>query len=126
TEPEAQEGKTLVVFYSATGNTKEVAGFIAAATGGDTFELVPVEPYTSADLDWTNQNSRVSREHDNPDKRFVELVESTAPDWASYDTVFIGYPIWWGIAAWPVDSFIDANDFAVKTITQAMAMRHSI
>lgn len=116
TEPEAQEGKTLVVFYSATGNTEEVAGFIAAATGGDTFELVPVEPYTSADLDWTNQNSRVSREHDNPDERFVELVESTVTDWASYDTVFIGYPIWWGIAAWPVDSFIDANDFTGKTV----------
>lgn len=116
TEPEVQEGKTLVVFYSATGNTEEVAGFIAAATGGDTFELIPVEPYTSADLDWTNQNSRVSREHDNPDERFVELVESTVTDWASYDTVFIGYPIWWGIAAWPVDSFIDANDFTGKTV----------
>ena len=58
----------------------------------------------------------MSREHDNPDERFVELVESTATDWASYDTVFIGYPIWWGIAAWPVDSFIDANDFTGKTV----------
>lgn len=116
TEPEVQEGKTLVVFYSATGNTEEVAGFIAAATDADTFELVPVEPYTSADLDWTKRDSRVSREHDDPSLRTVALVQSTVADWESYDTVFIGYPIWWHIAAWPVDGFIAANDFTGKTV----------
>ena len=109
-------GKTLVVYYSATGNTEEVAGFIAAATDADTFELVPVEPYTSADLDWTKRDSRVSREHDDPSLRTVALVQSTVADWESYDTVFIGYPIWWGIAAWPVDGFIAANDFTGKTV----------
>ena len=109
-------GKTLVVYYSATGNTEEVAGFIAAATGADTFELVPVEPYTSADLDWTKRDSRVSREHDDPSLRTVALVQSTVADWESYDTVFIGYPIWWHIAAWPVDGFIAANDFTGKTV----------
>lgn len=68
--------------------------YIAAATGADTFELVPVEPYTDADLNYNDDSSRVVYEHDNPDARTVELVESTVSDWESYDTVFIGYPIW--------------------------------
>lgn len=109
-------GKTLVVYYSASGNTKEAANYIAAATGADLFELVPVEPYSDADLNWTDDNSRVVYEHDNPDAREVELEETTISDWESYDTVFIGYPIWWGIAAWPVDGFVTANDFAGKTV----------
>lgn len=114
TEPTG--GKTLVVYYSATGNTEQAANYIAAAVGGDLFELVPAEPYTDEDLDWTNDNSRVVYEHDNLDARDVELVESTVSDWESYDTVFIGYPIWWGIAAWPVDSFVKTNDFTGKTV----------
>lgn len=109
-------GKTLVVYYSASGNTKEVAEYIAEAAGADLFELEPAEPYTDADLDWTDDNSRVSREHENEDERVVELTAETAPDWESYDTVFIGFPIWWGIAAWPVDGFIKANDFTGKTV----------
>ena len=109
-------GKVLVVYYSASGNTARVANDIAEAAGADVFEIVPVEPYTSDDLNWTNQNSRVSVEHDNPDARTVELVSTEVPDWGSYTTVFIGYPIWWGIAAWPVDGFIEANDFTGKTV----------
>lgn len=115
-DTESTEGKTLVVYYSATGNTQEAAGYIAAATGADTLELVPVEPYTDEDLNYNDDSSRVVYEHDNPDARAVELVESTVSDWESYDTVFIGYPIWWGIAAWPVDGFIAANDFTGKTV----------
>lgn len=111
-----ESGKTLVVYYSATGNTEEAANYIAAATNADIFELEPKDPYTDADLDWTDDNSRVVYEHDNPDARDIELVAATVPDWESYDTVFIGYPIWWGIAAWPVDSFVKANDFAGKTV----------
>ena len=114
--PEASGGKTLVVYYSASGNTKEVADYIAAAMDGDLFEIVPTEIYTSADLDWTNKDSRVSREHDNEDERNVPLVSDTVDNWDEYDTVFIGYPIWWGIAAWPVDGFIKANDFTGKTV----------
>lgn len=110
------QGKTLVVYYSASGNTERVAQAIASATGGDTFKLEPAEPYSSDDLNWRDEGSRVVREHDNPDERAVELVESTVPDWESYDTIFIGYPIWWGIAAWPVDGFIAANDFTGKTV----------
>ena len=112
----AGNGGALVVYYSATGNTEEAANYIAAATGGDIFELEPVEPYMDDDLDWTDDNSRVSVEHENPDQRDVELVSTTVPDWDSYDTVYIGYPIWWGIAAWPVDGFIEANDFTGKTV----------
>lgn len=115
-ETEAGEGKVLVVYYSATGNTENVANYIAEATGADMLKLEPVEPYSGADLDWTDQNSRVVYEHDNPDARKMELVAATVDDWDSYDTVFIGYPIWWGIAAWPVDSFIEANDFSGKTV----------
>ena len=113
---EITEGKTLVVYYSATGYTESVATYIAEATNGELFELEPVEEYSSADLDWTDRNSRVSREYANPDERAMDLVASIVPDWESYDTVFIGYPIWWGIAAWPVDSFIADNDFTGKTV----------
>ncbi|MDO4325847.1 MAG: flavodoxin [bacterium] len=115
-ESESTEGKVLVVYYSATGNTEEAANYIAAATGADMLELVPVEAYTDEDLNYSNDSSRVVYEHDNPDARDIELVESTVSDWESYDTVFIGYPIWWGIAAWPVDGFIEANDFTGKTV----------
>ena len=109
-------GKTLVVYYSATGHTESVAGYIAAGTDADIFVLEPVEPYSREDLDWTNENSRVSQEHENPEARNVELVAATVDNWESYDTVFIGYPIWWHIAAWPVDGFIAANDFTGKTV----------
>lgn len=111
-----ETGKALVVYYSASGNTARVANDIAEAASADVFEIVPVEPYTSDDLNWTNQSSRVSVEHDNPDARTVELVSTEVPDWDSYTTVFIGYPIWWGIAAWPVNGFVSANDFTGKTV----------
>lgn len=115
-QPTDEAGKTLVVYYSATGNTKNVANYIATATDGDLFKLEPVEPYSDDDLNWTDDNSRVVREHDNPDERDVALVKSTVENWDEYDTIFIGYPIWWGIAAWPVDGFIEANDFTGKTV----------
>ena len=147
-EPETQPktGKTLVVYYSASGNTERVAKDIAeaagadlfeivptevytsedlnwtnsdsrvSAAGADLFEIVPTEVYTSEDLNWTNPDSRVSREHDDESLRDVPLTTTEVPDWDSYDTVFIGYPIWWGIAAWPVDTFVKNNDFTGKTV----------
>lgn len=115
-ETEGEAGGTLVVYYSATGNTEQVANYIANITGGDLFELEPAEPYTSDDLDWTDDNSRVSQEYYDESLRDVELVADTVENWDSYDTVFIGYPIWWGIAAWPTDGFVEANDFTGKTV----------
>ena len=117
-EPETQPetGKTLVVYYAASGNTERVAKDIAEAAGADLFEIVPTEVYTSEDLNWTNPDSRVSREHDDESLRDVSLITTEVPDWDSYDTVFIGYPIWWGIAAWPVDTFVKNNDFTGKTV----------
>ena len=113
---EDASGGTLVVYFSATGNTEEAAGYIASLTGGDLFELEPVEPYTSEDLNYSDDNSRVSLEYADESLREVELVADTVENWDDYDTVFIGYPIWWGIAAWPVDNFIEANDFTGKTV----------
>lgn len=113
---DGETGKTLVVYYSASGRTKTIAETIAETAGADLFEIVPDEPYTSEDLDWTNDDSRVSREHDNESLRDVELVKVTPDNWDSYDTILIGYPIWWGIAAWPVDNFVKGNDFSGKTV----------
>ena len=96
-----------------TGSTKSVAGKIAKNLNADIFEVVPEKPYTSEDLNWNDDNSRVSLEHSDESKREVALVKSTPEQ---YDTVYIGYPIWWGIAAWPVNGFVKANDFTGKTV----------
>ena len=116
TDTSKEFGNTLVVYYSATGNTEDVAKMIAEQTDGTLFEIEPKEPYSDDDLNWSDDNSRVSREHENEDERNVELVSTTADNWDSYDTVFIGYPIWWGIAAWPVDNFVKNNDFTGKMV----------
>ena len=116
TKTTKSKGKILVAYYSATGSTKAVAETIANATGGDLFEIEPKEPYSEGDLDWTNSRSRVSIEHDDESKRDVPLKTVTPENFDNYDTVFIGYPIWWGIAAWPVDNFVKGNDFTDKTV----------
>lgn len=108
--------KPLIVYFSATGSTKKVAEYIAEETGGRLYEVTPKEEYSADDLDWNNQNSRVSMEHDNESMRDVILSETTAPDWVDYDTVYVGYPIWWGIAAWPLSTFVAENDFSGKTV----------
>ena len=110
------EGKTLVVYFSATGNTERVAEMIAEAVGGDLFELEPADPYTAEDLNYNDDNSRVSREYADESLRNVELTAATVDGFDEYETVFIGYPVWWGIAAWPVNTFIEANDFTGKTV----------
>ena len=115
-EPAPEEGSVLVAYFSATGNTERVANAIAAATGGDLFELTPVEPYTDADLNWTDEDSRVVYEYENPDQRDTELVTYAPDNWADYDVVFVGYPIWWYDAAWPVEGFVTENDFTGKTV----------
>ncbi len=110
------QGKVLVVYYSATGNTKEVAEYIATTTNGTLFELIPVTPYTTEDLDWRTDGSRVNLEHNDISLRDISLVNTSPESWEEYDTVYIGYPIWWGIAAWPVDNFVKDNDFTGKTV----------
>ena len=109
-------GKTLVVYFSATGTTEGVAQAIADTVGADLFKVVPSDPYTSDDLNWTNNDSRVSREHNDEGLRAVALESTDVDGWDDYDTVFIGYPIWWGIAAWPMSSFVAVNDFTGKTV----------
>ena len=113
---EEEKRKVLVVFYSATGSTEKVAGYIADAVDGDLFSIECADPYTSSDLNWTDDSSRVVKEHNDESLRNVSLVKATPDNWDEYDTVFIGYPIWWGIAAWPVNSFIRNNDFSGKTV----------
>ena len=110
------EPRVLVAYFSATGNTEGVAEAIAQATGGNLFAITPADPYTSADLDWTDADSRVVYEYENPEERDVALAQETPTGWDDYDVVFLGYPIWWGIAAWPVSSFVAANDFDGKTV----------
>ena len=116
TATEEGKRKVLVVCYSATGSTEKVAGYIADALNADLFPLECVDGYTSSDLNWTDSESRVVKEHNDESLRNVSLVKTTPDNWDEYDTVFIGYPIWWGIAAWPVNSFIRNNDFTGKTV----------
>jgi flagellar basal body-associated protein FliL len=88
--------KILVVYYSATGSTEKVAKQIADNLDAYLFEIVPKDIYTSDDLDWTDDNSRVSKEHDDESLRNVELTTTKVDNWDTYDTILIGYPIWWG------------------------------
>ena len=108
--------KILVVYYSAQSHTEAVAKKIANNLDADIFEIVPKDVYTSDDLNWSNDKSRVSREHNDESLRNVELETTTVDNWDNYDTILIGYPIWWGIAAWPVNTFVKANDFTNKTV----------
>lgn len=113
----AAGGKTLVVYYSATGRTERVAKVIAKERRADIMKLVPNPAYTEADLDTHDKNSRTTRERDDTSLREKIQLQKAVPDnWASYDTIFLGYPIWWSIAAWPVDAFVKANDFTGKNV----------
>lgn len=109
-------GKVLVVYFSAQSHTKSVAEKIANNLNADIFEIIPEEVYTSADLDWNDSNSRVSKEYNDESLRNVKLKNTKVDHWEDYDTILIGYPIWWGIAAWPTDAFVKVNDFSGKTI----------
>ena len=114
--PQEETSSVLVVYFSAAGNTERAAEMIAEQTGGQLMALEPAEPYSEEDLDYNDENSRVSMEYADPSRRTVELVQTTPEGWDDVTTVFIGYPIWWGEAAWPVTSFVEANDFSGKTV----------
>lgn len=113
-EPTEKPAKTLVVYFSATGNTKAVAGEIARLTGADLYEIVPAVPYTDEDLNYNNNDCRANQEmNDNPAR---PAIGSEAIDISSYDTVFIGYPIWWGTMPRIINTFLDTFDLSGKTV----------
>ena len=111
-----KSSKVLVAYYSATGNTKAAAETIADAADGELFELQPAEAYTTEDLDYNDPESRVCKEHADPDLQDVKLEEVTPESFSNANVVFLGYPIWWGEAAWPVNEFVKENDFTGKTV----------
>ena len=108
------EGKVLVAYFSATGTTEDVAEKIAAVTGGELHEIAPEQAYTNADLDWNNRQSRSSVEMNDPKSR-PALKEKKA-NMADYDVVYIGFPIWWGVAPHIVNTFIESHDLKGKTL----------
>lgn len=112
----SSSNKILVVYYSAQGHTEDVAKRIASNLNADLFKVEPVEDYTSSDLNYNNSSSRVSKEHNDETLRDIKLKNTKVDNWDSYDTVLIGYPIWWGIAAWPINNFVKENDFTNKTV----------
>lgn len=114
---QASGKKALVVYYTNTGRTEQVAKDLAKAKNADIMKIEPTNEYTKADLDYNNPDSRVSKEHEDESLRDKITLKQTTPDnWAEYDTVYIGYPIWWGIAAWPMDAFVKGNDFTGKHV----------
>ncbi len=106
--------KILIAVFSASGVTKRVGEEIARVSGGDFFEIVPVEKYTKSDLNWTNRKSRSSVEMNDPSCRPEIAVE--VKDMDQYDTVIVGFPIWWGVAPRIIETFLESYDFSGKTI----------
>ena len=106
--------KKLVAYFSASGVTQKAAERIAKISGADLFEIKPSVPYTKKDLDWTNKNSRSSVEMKNPDSR--PEIANKIPNINEYDTIFIGFPIWWYVAPTIIDTFIEGYDFSGKII----------
>lgn len=111
---QAAGGSVLVAYFSATGHTEAVAQAVAEHLGADVFEITPAEPYTDADLDYNDSDSRASVER--AEDARPELAQATPDGFDAYGTVFVGYPIWWGDAAWPVKTFVEGNDFTGKTV----------
>ena len=105
---------TLVAYFSATGTTARAAKALAEAVGADLFEIAPGTPYTSADLNWNDKSSRSSREM--ADEKCRPAVAGDAPDMSRYDTVFVGFPIWWYVEPRIIDAFLEAHDFSGKAI----------
>ena len=109
-----EKSRVLVVYFSCTGNTKAVAEKIASLTGGDLYEIVPEVPYSAADLNYNNSNCRANREMNDPTSR--PAIVGRDPDVSAYDTVIIGYPIWWGTMPRVINTFLDTYDLSGKTV----------
>ena len=106
--------KTLIAYFSASGVTARAAREMAQAVGADLCEIVPAQPYTAADLDWRDKGSRCTREMTDPASR--PALADQGLDLAQYDTVFVGFPIWWGVEPRVVDTFLESHDFSGKTM----------
>ena len=106
--------KVLVAYFSATGTTARVADKLAKATGADLFEIKPAQPYTSADLDWTNKKSRSSVEMD--DRNARPAIANKVSDMSKYDVIFVGFPIWWYREPSIIDTFMESYDFSGKQV----------
>lgn len=104
----------LVAYFSATGTTARVAKNLAEAASADLFEIVPGQPYTAADLDWTDKDSRSTKEM--RDAACRPAIAGMPADLAAYGTVFIGFPVWWYVEPRIVDTFLESGDFAGKTL----------
>lgn len=109
-------GKTLVLYFSASGTTKKIADMIAKDAGADEYEITPADPYTESDLDYNNPNSRVNKEGADESLQNVKFKSTDVPNWSSYDTVFLGYPIWREDASWVMKSFVKHLDFTGKNV----------
>lgn len=109
-----QSSKTLVAYFSATGTTEKAAKLVAEVTGGTLYEIQPAKKYTSADLDWHDKSSRSSVEM--TDAKSRPTLSSKAANLADYDTVYIGFPIWWNLAPRIINTFIESGDFSGKTV----------
>ena len=106
--------KALVAYFSASGTTAKVAKDLAAATGADLFEIVPEQPYTHADLNWNNKSSRSSVEMN--DEAYRPAIAGEVSDMTAYDTIFVGFPVWWYVEPRIIDTFLEAYDFTGKVI----------
>lgn len=115
-EDKFADEKVLITYFSGTGNTKRIGVLIKQLIDGTIFEIEPKNPYTSEDLNYSNSESRVNKEHNDESLRDIELVKTTPDNFEDFTIVFIGYPIWWGIAAWPINNFVKNNDFTGKII----------
>ncbi|WP_310752958.1 flavodoxin [Ruminococcus sp.] len=113
-EDSTVDSNTLVVYFSATGTTKGVAEQIAAVTGADTYEILAAQPYSEADLDWNDSNSRTTIEQN--DKTVRPEIGSEQITFDGYSTIYIGYPIWWGEEPRIMDTFVESYDFTGKTV----------
>ena len=111
---QAADGKTLVVYFSATGTTRGVAEKIAAITGGDLYEIEAAQPYTEEDRNWHDDNSRSTHEQNDPS--FRPEIGSELPSLEGYDTVYLGFPIWWGQEPRILDTFVESCDFDGITV----------
>ncbi len=111
---EAETGKTLVVYFSASGTTKGVAEKIASITGGDLYEILAAQPYTSADLNWHDSQSRTTHEQNDSSAR--PEISSETVDLSAYSVIYVGYPIWWGEEPRIMDTFVEKYDFSGKTV----------